>query len=108
MQTFQWHGAEVAALPAGAEVLARNEACAVQAFRFGFAAYGLQYHVEITDRTVPEWQQIPAYAASLETALGCERAAKLADETAGLLPGFAQAARRLNDNFQIVTRAIAR
>ena len=64
---------------------------------------------EITDRTVPEWQQIPAYAASLDTALGRERAAKLADETTGLLPGFAETARRLNDNFlQIVTRAAAR
>jgi GMP synthase-like glutamine amidotransferase len=109
LKTFQWHGAEVAKLPAGGEVLARNDACAVQAIRFGPAAYGLQYHVEITDRTVPEWQQIPAYAASLETALGPERAAKLADETTGLLPGFAEAARRLNDNFlQIVARTAAR
>ncbi|WP_420130916.1 type 1 glutamine amidotransferase [Rhodopseudomonas sp.] len=99
IDTFQWHGAEVAALPEGCDVLARNAACAVQAFRFGRAAYGLQYHVELTELTVPQWQRIPAYAASLEAALGRDRAANLAEETADLLPGFARSARRLSDNF---------
>ncbi|MBI5132650.1 MAG: type 1 glutamine amidotransferase [Rhodopseudomonas palustris] len=107
VRTFQWHGAEVASLPAGCEVLARNDACAVQAFRFGAMAYGIQYHVELTDVTVPEWQQIPAYAASLETALGPERAARLADDTRKLLPDFAAAARQLNDNFLKVVTASA-
>lgn len=105
VQTFQWHGAEITTLPADCEVLARNDACAVQAFRYGRTAYGLQYHVEITAATVPEWQRIPAYAASLETALGHERAARLADDTAALLPAFAKAARTLNDNFLKVVAA---
>ncbi|HEY0331976.1 MAG TPA: type 1 glutamine amidotransferase [Rhodopseudomonas sp.] len=98
VETFQWHGAEVTRLPEGAELLAGNEACAVQAFRVGLA-YGLQYHVEITEETVPQWRQLPAYAASLDTALGPQRAASLAAETAARLPAFATAARRLNKNF---------
>ncbi|MEK9720119.1 MAG: hypothetical protein VW257_03530, partial [Quisquiliibacterium sp.] len=39
---------------------------ACQAFRIGENAYGLQYHVEATERTIPEWAAVPEYAASLE------------------------------------------
>ncbi|MBB5049132.1 GMP synthase-like glutamine amidotransferase [Rhodopseudomonas rhenobacensis] len=107
VETFQWHAAEVSRLPEGGELLARNDACAVQAFRVGLA-YGLQYHVEITEQTVPQWRRLPAYAASLDTALGPQRAASLAQETAARLPAFARAARRINDNFLgLVTAARA-
>lgn len=104
---FQWHGAEVASLPIECSVLARNAACAVQAFRFGTVAYGIQFHIEITETTVPEWQRIPAYAASLEAALGPERAAHLADDTAKRLAEFAATARQLNENFLQVVAASA-
>jgi GMP synthase-like glutamine amidotransferase len=52
---LQWHGAEVVALPNGAAVLARNEACAIQAFRYGSHAYGVQFHIEVTKDTVADW-----------------------------------------------------
>jgi GMP synthase-like glutamine amidotransferase len=52
---LQWHGAEVVALPDGAAVLARNEACAIQAFRYGSHAYGVQFHIEVTKDTVADW-----------------------------------------------------
>ena len=106
VETFQWHSCAVQQLPPDAVVLAGNDACAVQAMRVGRHAYGVQYHVEITADTVPEWRELPAYAASLDAALGPERAARLAEETAVRLPAFAQAARRFNDNFvQIVAAA---
>ena len=54
---FEWHGAEVVALPAGATVIAKNEACAVQAFRYGACAYGVQFHIEVTRDTVADWAQ---------------------------------------------------
>jgi GMP synthase-like glutamine amidotransferase len=98
VETFQWHGAEVQALPPGAVTLAENEACAVQAMRVGPHAYGFQYHVEITPSTVAEWGAVPAYAASLQQALGPEGAAALGPAVAGQLPAFAACARRLNDN----------
>jgi len=52
---FQWHGAEVVALPPGAIVLAENAACAIQAFRYGAHAYGVQFHIEVTKDTVANW-----------------------------------------------------
>lgn len=102
MLTFQWHGAEASLLPEGAVILAANAACKTQAIRWGRHAYGLQYHVEITPTTVADWQNVPAYAASLEAALGAERARGLAAEVAPLLPDFGQAARKLDQNFQTI------
>jgi GMP synthase-like glutamine amidotransferase len=96
--TFQWHGAEVSLLPQGAIVLAANAACPVQAFRWGSQAYGFQYHVEITPTTVSDWENIPEYFASLQAALGAERAAGLASAVRPQLPAFRKAAQRLNAN----------
>ncbi|HZW10982.1 MAG TPA: type 1 glutamine amidotransferase [Phycisphaerales bacterium] len=45
---FCSHGQEVAKAPAGAAVLARSAACAVQALRMGTRTYGFQYHFEWT------------------------------------------------------------
>jgi GMP synthase-like glutamine amidotransferase len=98
LETFQWHGAHVSTLPPGAVVLAESPLCAVQAFRWGGCAYGLQYHVEIVATTVGEWSCIPEYTASLERALGAERAATLDDAVAVRLPSFRASARRLYDN----------
>jgi GMP synthase-like glutamine amidotransferase len=54
---LQWHGAAVVALPEGSAVLARNEACAIQAFRYGDRAYGVQFHIEVTKHTVIDWSK---------------------------------------------------
>jgi GMP synthase-like glutamine amidotransferase len=99
IDTLQWHGAEVSRLPEHGEVLAANAACPIQAMRWGRRAYGFQYHMEITDRTVEDWKRIPEYCASLEQSLGAERAKALAGEVAPHLDGFRRAARRINDNF---------
>lgn len=106
LETFQWHSSEVSRLPEGAVVLAGNEACAVQAMRWGRHAWGLQFHVEITADTVPEWRDIPAYAAALDTALGRDAAARLETDARDRLPAFAATARRLEANLHaIVDRA---
>ncbi|NLS00127.1 type 1 glutamine amidotransferase [Rhizobium sp. P38BS-XIX] len=104
-ETLQWHGAEVARLPDNATTLAGNDACAVQAFRWGKWAYGFQYHTEITPQTVPDWRVIPEYKASLEAALGEKGAAELADAVQPRLPEFKAAARRLDDNLEAIIRA---
>jgi GMP synthase-like glutamine amidotransferase len=103
--TFQWHGAEISALPDGMTVLARNKACAVQAVRFGRHAYGFQYHVEITAATVREWGAIPEYTTSLERALGKERAARLEGEVAVKLDDFGRAASQLARNLRAIVDA---
>jgi GMP synthase-like glutamine amidotransferase len=54
---LQWHGAAVVGLPEGSAVLAQNEACPIQAFRYGDRAYGVQFHIEVTKNTVIDWSK---------------------------------------------------
>jgi GMP synthase (glutamine-hydrolysing) len=51
---FQWHG-DTFDLPRGAVQLARSAQCENQAFRFGEAAYGLQFHIEVTPEIIDSW-----------------------------------------------------
>jgi len=102
MDVFQWHSAEVKEMPQGAVHLAENDACSVQAFRYGDYAYGLQFHVELTAETVPEWRDIPAYAASLTEIFGPGGAARLEADVIPRLPAYAETAMRLHQNFMSV------
>jgi GMP synthase (glutamine-hydrolysing) len=52
-EAFGWHSYEVA-LPEGAGLLARSEAC-IQAFRVGSRAWGIQFHSEVTRRDLLAW-----------------------------------------------------
>jgi len=67
---FQWHGAEVSQLPPGARLLATSPGCAIQGFAIGKHAYGLQFHMELTETTAAEWGALPEYAAALERVKG--------------------------------------
>lgn len=51
---FQWHG-DTFDLPPGAVHLAFSPGCRQQAFRCGRAAWGLQFHVEVTAAIVDTW-----------------------------------------------------
>jgi GMP synthase-like glutamine amidotransferase len=51
----QSHSDEVHRLPPGAVRLAWSRRCAVQAFRVGDRAWGLQCHIETTPELVLEW-----------------------------------------------------
>jgi GMP synthase-like glutamine amidotransferase len=70
--TLQWHG-DTFELPDGAALLASSPAAPNQAFRAGEAAYGIQFHVEVTPEMVDEWAEVPAYRESLAATLGEER-----------------------------------
>jgi GMP synthase (glutamine-hydrolysing) len=50
---FQWHSYEFP-LPPGATPLARSAAC-LQAYRIGDAAWGIQFHAEVTLRDAEAW-----------------------------------------------------
>ena len=52
-EAFGWHYYTYD-LPAGAEELARTQRCN-QAFRLGDAAWGIQFHAEVTVETVRRW-----------------------------------------------------
>ena len=68
-QTLQWHG-DSFDLPAGATLLASSPAYPNQAFRAGPTAYGVQFHLEVTQAMAEEWATVPAYEQSLEAVLG--------------------------------------
>ncbi len=54
LRVFQWHE-DTFELPTGAVLLATSQDCRNQAFRVGKNAYGLQFHVEVTDREIKDW-----------------------------------------------------
>jgi len=61
---FQWHG-DMFQIPSGGKLLAKAEGCPHQVLKVGDNAYGLQFHVEITDKSIKEWcdeygQQVPS------------------------------------------------
>src|ERR1700722_12312332 len=64
---LQWHGAQVRRPPPGGVVLAANEHCAIQALRVGRWAWGVQFHLEVCEDTVPQWSLVPEYRATMES-----------------------------------------
>lgn len=53
-RVYQWHR-EGFELPQGAELLAEGDSFPVQAFRYGPAAYALQFHPEVTHAMMYRW-----------------------------------------------------
>lgn len=99
-QVLQWHSAEVLALPPGAQALLRSPRCAVQAMSVGEHAFSMQFHVEITAETVPQWHAIPEYRQALERSLGVSGAQTLQASARDHLADFNALARRFYDNWR--------
>ena len=53
MQVLQWHE-DTFEVPTGGTLLATSEVCPSQAFRVR-NAYGLQFHIEVTQQMIEEW-----------------------------------------------------
>lgn len=88
---LQWHG-DTFDVPTGAVHLGRSAAYPNQAFRFGAAAYGVQFHVEVTDSMLAEWRQVPAYQKSAEAVLGKDGFQRLAAAFAAAHDSMARSA----------------
>ena len=69
-KTLQWHGAEVTDLPSGSRILAWSKNCGIQALQWETRAFSVQFHLEIEDKTVLNWSNIPEYKSSLEKEMG--------------------------------------
>ena len=54
MDVYQWHE-DMFTVPAEGRLLAESDVCPAQAFKVGHNAYGLQFHVEITDKSIRAW-----------------------------------------------------
>ncbi|NWG01516.1 MAG: type 1 glutamine amidotransferase [Syntrophaceae bacterium] len=51
---FQWHE-DTFEIPHGARLIATSSSVLYQAFRYGDNAYGLQFHLEVTEGMIQEW-----------------------------------------------------
>ncbi len=51
---YHWHG-DMFQIPSSGQLLAQSTGCPHQALKIGKNAYGLQFHVEVTDRSIKEW-----------------------------------------------------
>jgi GMP synthase-like glutamine amidotransferase len=97
---LQWHAAEVQALPPDTRILAQSENCRVQAFQYRDHAVGLQFHIEITDRTVAEWAAVPAYAEALERMMGTNALGRLQTDVCAKMPSINSNAEIIYQNLQ--------
>ncbi len=66
LPVVQWHFDAVTELPPTATLLASSDRYAVQAFRVGDVAWGLQFHVEATLPMVADWARNDAAAIRSE------------------------------------------
>jgi GMP synthase (glutamine-hydrolysing) len=86
LPVMQWHFDSVTRLPIEAVLLGSSDRYAVQAFRVGDGAWGMQFHVEATLPMVADWAQ--SDAAQVRAAFGREPedlVAEVAAAEAGLV-----------------------
>ena len=96
---MQWHSYEVHDLPTSTNLLASSPNCKVQAFSFD-RAFGLQFHVEQTSKTVPEWACVPEYKSALEKTLGENALEKFKKDVENNLNVFNNSAEVIYKNFK--------
>ncbi len=89
---FHWHG-DTFDLPRGAVLLASSEAYPNQAFLIGDAAYGLQFHLEVTPEMVDRF--VAAGEEELAAVRGAGGAARLGAEARHHAPALEPVARRV-------------
>ncbi len=86
---FQWHG-DTFDIPYGGTWLAKSEACANQAFRYGDKVYGLQFHLEVDEPMVSRWLQIPENIAEMKAMGGDTIADGIRKQTPALIDPLKQ------------------
>ena len=99
LKALQWHSYEVCDLPSAASILATSPACNVQAFSLE-KAFGLQFHVEQTSKTVPQWACVPEYKSALEKTLGLNALEQFKKDVQENLKDFNNSARIIYENFK--------
>ena len=101
LKALQWHSYEVCDLPSSANILASSPECKVQAFS-SENAFGLQFHVEQTNETVPQWACVPEYKSALENTLGQNALEKFKKDVEINLNIFNNSAKIIYENFKKV------
>jgi GMP synthase (glutamine-hydrolysing) len=55
-KVFQWHE-DTFEIPTGGLLLTQGKGCRNQAFKIGMNAYGLQFHLEVTEEMIESWMR---------------------------------------------------
>lgn len=66
---FQWHG-DTFEIPEGAVHIASSSTCKNQAFRYRDNVYGFQFHLEVDEKLIERWLQVPAHKREVENLKG--------------------------------------
>ena len=104
-QAFQWHE-DCFALPEGAVALAHHADGSNQAFRYGRHAYGIQYHVELTEDMLNTWLHDLTLKNEFIGEYGAEIYKKVEQDVSRLFPTYAQHSRTLIENFLKISHLI--
>jgi len=99
LKVLQWHSYEAYDLPSNTNLLASSPDCKVQAFSSD-NAFGLQFHVEQTNETVPQWACVPEYKSALENTLGQNALEKFKKDVEENLNLFNNSAKIIYNNFK--------
>jgi len=101
---FHWHG-DTFDLPKGARPLAFSERYTHQAFRLGEKAWGLQFHLEITEEMIREWVE---HAEAKSGALHPDwNACEILTQTPCFLPELETRARKVFGEFVSLAKSSA-
>ena len=66
-EVFQWHSYEVDNIKnEDFQILASSKNTDVQLFKYKNHAYGMQFHLEVEDKTIHKWCEIESYKKNLE------------------------------------------
>lgn len=98
---YHWHG-DMFHVPLNGRLLAEAKGCPHQALRVGKNAYGLQFHVEVTDRSIKEW--CDEYAAN-DLPGRSEHAQSMMEDYWKYKQAFDAQARQLYQNFLEIANA---
>ncbi len=104
-QAFQWHE-DGFKLPIGAIPLAYHADGSNQAFRYGRHAYGLQYHLELTEEMLDTWLHGLSMKKEFTEAYGIEVYQRVEREFAQFYPTYAQHSRIMIENFLRISKLI--
>jgi GMP synthase-like glutamine amidotransferase len=97
-QVFHWHE-DTFDIPDGAIQLATNPHTQNQAFRYGRAAYGTQFHIEVTPAMFDVWLNYPEYREEIVRTFGEATAERFSSDREKYYPLYREHSRIMFENF---------
>ena len=86
-------------IPSGGKLLATSNGCPHQAFRAGHCAYGLQFHVEVTEAMIRAWLANAENKKELSSLKGQIDPAVIRAQTAAPISRLEELSRHIAETF---------